>query len=604
MKRRIFLTLSCLLTAVCAQLSAQNMLYMGDNYYRKNMLKTFKSIKEHKLDKAEKYREDILKKALKDKDISPNPPIEKQLYPVWDLSTAMIMNTRDGRGKSTSCPAYNPWTAYGLIKEVSRLAINVQNANLFLSDKDVGLTFADIKNAIEANLIDSVRKVKTESAYDKLISTLFDYKNLSMLHGEREQVAYDEVKKTHQLSECKRYLEKYTGMNQTHRAAIEWRRDSLAFDELSYTAAACKQYLADYPSSRYRMKVEERLHKCAFDELEQTVDACKQYLKQYPSSEYFSQVKALQEKYAYRDAQKQNSVGAYRDFIKEYPYSDHQDEARQLMQQALMGRYFNSNVTLNALYRVCGNLGSGASNIDGSCIKTLYNNLLLMPTSAVMMGCDGLTGRVTITSDSEYANDGEETFEFNQQGLMTLHYNSLTGINDDYTYGFDPQYGFKLVSKTDAHGKTVTYTTQWDYDGALKEIKGSDGTRYVFSYDGYYTTVSYYKGSSLVKKDSYDKDYCLVESARSGGIVLKYEHNSYGDVITMAKTRGGVSLEETTYDYYYTSATAGSHQWTEVSQYNNGSFVVTRSRSYYNTNDRVQSTSRKSYSIDWHDVRP
>lgn len=604
MKRRIILALSCMLAVLCAQLSAQNLLYMGDNYYRKNMLKTFKAVKEHKLDKAQKYRDDILKKALKDKDVSPNPPIEKQLNPVWDLSTAMIMNTREGRGKSTSCPAYNPWTAYALLKEVSKHVITVQNANMFLGDKDIELSFDDIKHAIEVNLIDSVRKVKTENAYDMLINILFDYKNLSMLQDEREQVAYGEVKNTHQLSECKRYLEKYKSMNQTHRMAIEWRRDSLAFDELGYTAAACKQYLANYPSSRYRLKVEERLHKCAFDELEETVDACKEYLNLYPSSDYYSQVKVLQEKYAFRDAQKENSVGAYRDFIKQYPQSGHQDEARQLMQQALMGRYFNSNVTLNALYRVCGNFGSGANGVDGTRIKTLYNNLLMMPTSAVMMGCDGLTGRVTISSDSEYANDGEETFDFNQQGLMTRHYNSRTGVNDDYSYGFDPQYGFKLVSKTDAQGKTVTYTTQWDYDGALKEIKGSDGSRYVYSYDGYYPMVLYYKGSSLVKKDSYDSNYCLVESVRSGNIVLKYEHNNYGDVIKMTKTRGGVALEETTYDHYYTSGAGNSHQWTGMSQYNNGSFVVSKSRSYYNTIDRVQSSSRKSYSVNWHDVRP
>ena len=58
-----------MLAVLCAQLSAQNLLYMGDNYYRKNMLKTFKAVKEHKLDKAQKYRDDILKKALKDKDV-------------------------------------------------------------------------------------------------------------------------------------------------------------------------------------------------------------------------------------------------------------------------------------------------------------------------------------------------------------------------------------------------------------------------------------------------------------------------------------------------------------------------------------------------------
>lgn len=592
----------CLLGAV-NQSMAQGALFLEENYYQKNMVKTFKALKEHKLDKAQKYRDDIEKKAVKDKDINPGIPISRQLFPVWDLSTALMMNTRDGRGKSTTCPGYNPWMAYDIVKAVYSRVLDSQRANTFLSHKDIAMSVGSIKGAIEANLIDSVRTLHTEGAYDKLIEVLVDYRAMDEIKNERERIAFNVVNKTHALSECKRYLEKYADQNHTHRLAIEWRRDSLAYDELGYTAAACKQYLADYPHSRYRLRVEERLHKCAFDELEPTVEACKEYIKLYPASDYFYEVKALQEKYAFRDAKKSNSVGAYQDFVKEYPHSDNVDEARRLMQEALTEKYFDSNITLNELYRVCQNLESNRE-LNGSRIQTLYANLLLMPTSAVMMGYDGLIGTVRVSIDSEYANDGEERLEFNSQGLLTRHYNSRTGLNDDYTYDFDPQYGFMLVSKNDASSKTVTYTTQWGFDGSLKEIKGSDGSRYVYSYDGEYPMVSYYMGSSLVKKDSYDSNYCLVESVRSGNIVLKYEHNNYGDVIMMTKMRGGVALEETTYEHYYTSGAGNSHQWTEMSQYNNGSFVVSKSRSFYNTVDRVQSTSRKSYNIDWNDVRP
>lgn len=600
MNRRLVTILMILLMGSAIDAVAQEKLFLGDNYYHKNMVKTFKALKEHKLDKAARYKEDIEKKAVKDKDLNPYSPITDQLYPVWQLSDAMMMNIRDGRGKSTICLPYDPWNAYGIVKKVSQRPYDVQNANLLLQHKDLGFYVSDIKSAIETNLIDSVRKVKTEAEYDKLIGALFDYPDMSTLMNERERVAYDVVKNTHALSECKRYLNKYGNLNQTHFNAIQWRRDSIAYDELGYTAAACKQYLTDYPHSRYRLRVEERLHKCAFDELDQTVDACKEYLKLYPASDYYSEVKALQEKYAFRDAQKSNSVGAYGDFVKEYPYSEHVSEARQLMQDALLGKYFNSSVSLNELYRVCDNLPY--DHLDGSHIKVLYANLLLMPTSAVVNNCDGLVGRVEENIDSEYAYDGTEYFNFNKQGLLTNYYNSRTDVSEQYDYDFDPDHGFVLLSKTDASGKTITYTTQWDIGGSLREIRGSDGSRYVYSMD-YYNQISYYKGSTFVKTDNYDSRYRLIESKRSGGIVIEYEYNQEGDVISMTKKRGNTALEETTYEYSYSSGAGASRQWTTMWQYNNGSLVVIKHRQFNDTVDRVQSVNHRTYKIDWSKVK-
>lgn len=601
MNRIYLLTLSVLVACFFTQAPAQDALYLGDNYYRKNMVKAFKAIKDHKLDKAEKYRDDILKKASKDKDLYPQIPVQKQLYPVWDLSTSMIMNCRDGRGKSVTCPPYNPWTAYDLIKEISQRAIYVQNANLFLSHKDIGLTIAEIKSSIEVNLIDSVRKLRTEAAYDKLLALLFSYDDVSTLYKEREQAAYDELKNTYLLSECKRYLDKYNDMNHAHRTSMEWRRDSLAFDELAYTAAACEKYLTDYPMSHFNPQVEERLHKCAFDELEASVAACKRYLELYPSSTYCAEVKTLQEQYAYRDAQQSNSVGAYKDFLKEYPNSSFASDAKGLMRKVLISKYLDSNVSLDELYRVCDNLFD-VKMIDGSQIETLYTNLLFMPTSALVMGYDGLVGPVNISTSSEYGENGEEKFYFSNQGLMKEHSNSRTGAYEEYRYSFDYEHGFRLLSKTDALGNTVKYTMEMNPDGSLKEIKGSDGSRVVYSND-YYQQLTYYKGASFIKKDCYDSKYRLIESSRSGNIVIEYKYNQEGDVISISKRRGNAILEETTFEYEYADAAGASKQWIRMWQYNNGSYVLSKSREYYKTIDRVQSNSHRTYKIDWYSVK-
>ena len=206
---------------------AQQPLFLQDNYYQKRMVKVFKSLNEHKLDKAAKYWEDIKNKAVKDKDIEPNVEISKQLFPLWQLSECMMMNIRDGRGKSTQCLPFDPWGAYDLLRQVYRDTYDIASADLFFADeKGLKLTVADIKGAIEHNLIDSVRFAGTEAAYDKIIDVLFDCRELSTLKDEREHVAYERIKHLDDLERCQQYLDKYKDQNKSHFSVIEWRRDS------------------------------------------------------------------------------------------------------------------------------------------------------------------------------------------------------------------------------------------------------------------------------------------------------------------------------------------------------------------------------------------
>ena len=103
---------------VLGTINAQNAFFLGDNYYHKKMVKAFSALKEHKLDKAAGYWRDMEEKAAKDKEIDATQPIKMQLYPVWQLSECMMMNIRDGRGKSKDCLLYDPWSAYLLLKKL------------------------------------------------------------------------------------------------------------------------------------------------------------------------------------------------------------------------------------------------------------------------------------------------------------------------------------------------------------------------------------------------------------------------------------------------------------------------------------------------------
>lgn len=600
MKQSILLLIS-LFTVLPLSLHAQEPLYLSNNYYSKRMVKVFKALKENKLEKATKYWEEIMVKAENDSELSYSKPITTQLYPVWNLSQAMLMNTREGRNKVVIAYPYSPWRAYQIVGDVCRNGNDVLNANRFLSHKDIGLSVAGIKASIETNLVDTTRKLNTEAAYDKLLEVLFDCDDIAVLEKEREQLAYQAVRLA-ALAECQRFLDKYNKINEAHFLTIEWRRDSLAFAALDKTSAACQKYINDYPNSRYKFEVEQLMHKYAFQEMDNTVNACKEYLRLYPSSEYYDEVKKLQEEYAYRDAKQANTVGAYNDFIKEYPQSKKLDEARESMLQALTERYWRSDVNFNDLLRFAKSNDEIKKILNTTPINVLFENMILMPTSAMMNDCDGLTGTVRISTSTEYTEDSEELFEFNAQGLMTSHYSSKTGLQEYYSYSFDPERGFMLDSKTDINDKMVTYTTSWGFMGALAEIKGSDGSRISYGYsDDYFKKLTYYKGNTLIKTDYYDSDYRLVKSVRPGNVTIEYERNEKGDVVSMAKKRGSMVMEETTYQYEYGTKGDAKNLPLRIFQYNNGNFVLVKDRSFYQTTDRVLCTGNGGIAINWHD---
>ena len=577
---------------------AQMPLCLGDNYYQKRMVKVFEALQDQKLDKVAKYWQDIEEKAAQDGTIQPLTPIAQQLFPVWQLSEAMMMNTRGGHGKLTIIVPFNPWGAYMQFKKACFKPEDRHIADQFLAHKNLQMSVAGIKADIEKNLVDTVRKINTESAYDQLIELLFDYDDISTIEKEREQIAYNNTKHSEELSECQRYLDKYAQMNASHHFTMEWRRDSLAFERLGKTAAACKAYLAAYPSSRFNNTVQELLHRYAFQELEESVQACQEYLKLYPESEFNDTVKSLEMEYAFRDAKISDNIGVYNQYLIDYPKSPFKDEAQQLLQQSMMKRYFTPTVTLDALHRFCES-SNELEGADKSRIRSLYRNLVFMPTSAFMKGCDGLLGKVVLASSPDMLQE-EEIMIFNDQGLLVRHYNPSQGINDRYFYGFDPENGFMLQSKASASGKVVNYVTKWNEEGDMLEVAGSDGSILGFARDyDYMKRVIHFKGRNPVRTDYYSNEFKLDKSVLSGNMTISYEYNLDGDRAAVYKRKGNAVVDSTTYQYGYDANGTSGRLWNWKNQSNNGKLQATRYRKYNNTIDKVFGNSYNAYSIDW-----
>ena len=592
----------CLWVCVAGMAVAQTTpLCLGDNYYQKRMVKVFEALQEHKLDKAAKYWQEIEEKASSDNDISSMTPISQQLWPVWQLSEAMMMNTRDGRGKLTSIVPFNPWGAYKQFKNACCSSIDDwQTAEQFLSHKNLKMHLAELKADFEKSLIDTVRRLKTEEAYDQLIELLYDYPDMATVEGEREMIAYDKIKHCGELSQYQRYLDKYGELNKNHHFTIEWRRDSTAFEQMGKTAAACKAYLAAYPKSQFNNSVQDLLHKYAFEEMDKTVEACQEYQRLYPQSEYNDTVKSLEMSYAGRDAKELDNIGAYRSFLETYPESPFEDEVKPLLQQAFERRYFSQVVTLNELHRIYVDVHA-LPQVDRSRVNTLYQNLVFMPTSAFMKGYDGALGKVLLTDESA-SQDDEEIMIFNDQGLMVRHFDSRKKINDSYTYGFDPEKGFVLLSKVDAKGNTVSYATKWNEYGDILEIAGSDGTTYGYTSDyEYMKRVARYNGRKPIRTDYYNNNFRIDKSVLAGNVNLVYRYNDDGDVAAIYKKKGRNRQDSTTYEYDYLDRNdMAGRTWFKKMRYDNGKYQTTIYRSDSNNGERVASyTNSDSSMIDW-----
>ena len=288
MKRILFLLI--LFTSINVYAQSDVPVYLQKNGYAKNMANVFSFIEEGKLVKAEKEWEDIIKKYGKDKEIDKATYSSAQayLYPIWDISKCVLMNTLTGREnlKEPISTTFDPWMAYNIFKSVTNDFKTRKSIDIFFMERKLKYTTASIKDNIESNLIEATAKNGTEQAYDKLISTLYDYKDIGTIEKKREQIAYDMMMNTGEVAKLQHYLDKYKLFNISHHDKIVHRRDSIAFEELGKNATACKQYLNNYPRSKYNAQVTKLLHKYEFENLPHTVNACQSYLSSYPKSEY------------------------------------------------------------------------------------------------------------------------------------------------------------------------------------------------------------------------------------------------------------------------------------------------------------------------------
>ena len=220
---------------------------------------------------------------------------------------------------------------------------------------------------------------------------------------------------------------------------------------------------------------------------------------------------AEEEHTAFTRATQAGTVEAWQSFLDNYPDGRFVEQARKLRDAAIVNKYCNDKVTLEAL----------AAYIDTARafeprIKLFYGNLVNNPTHSYRIehldvGFNGCTGRVNETVTMADGSKRNNVFIFNAQGLLsqsTIQGNKGAKTVVNYTYSYDNLHGYSIKQST-SKNRTINYAPMFDANDRRVTIKGDNGSRqeYTYNENGQLTklVITQPKGEkrTLLYKDGY-----------------------------------------------------------------------------------------------------
>lgn len=191
---------------------------------------------------------------------------------------------------------------------------------------------------------------------------------------------------------------------------------------------------------------------------------------------------------AFINARRLNTVEAWEVFINNYPESLYIEQARKNRDNAIVISYCNKETTLDRLVQYIEE-----STAHEPRIRLFYANLVNNPTHSFRyehmdIGFNGCTGRVN--EHIEFANGAkprDNYFVFNDKGLLVEQ--SVMGSKGNsrvatYTYGYDNLHGYSLKACKIKDEKPSTSVVTYDDNDKLQSI-AIDESKWSYSYNEY-----------------------------------------------------------------------------------------------------------------------
>lgn len=194
-------------------------------------------------------------------------------------------------------------------------------------------------------------------------------------------------------------------------------------------------------------------------------------------------------------------------------------------------------------------------------VKLFYSNLINNPTHSYRiehldLGFNGCTGRVNelvVMADGSKRNN---VFLFDDKGLLTQ--SSIQGSTGNktvvnYTYAYNSQHGF-TIKQSSRKGKTINYASLFDENGYRVTIKGDNGSRqdFTFNGNGHLTKRVIIQPGSDKRTLVYQDGYIVREEVGRRAFRYHYDFDTATGkkfLIAIKELKGTEVIHERTFDY-------------------------------------------------------
>ena len=262
------------------------------------------------------------------------------------------------------------------------------------------------------------------------------------------------------------------------------------------------------------------------------------------------------ERTAYNRAVEMGTVEAWQSFLGDFPDGRFAEQARKLRDAAIVNKYCNENVSLEALTAYIDTARAFEPRI-----KLFYSNLVNNPTHSYRIehldaGFNGCTGRVNETVVMADGSKRNNVFMFNKQGLLTqsvIQGSKGTKTVVDYTYSYDNLHGFSL-KQSKSKNKTTNYAPMFDANDRRVTIKGDNGTRqeYTFNENGQLTKLVITQPKGEKRTLLYKDGYIIREEVAGRAFRYHYDLDTATGkkfLIAIKELNGTDVIHERTFDY-------------------------------------------------------
>lgn len=305
---------------------------------------------------------------------------------------------------------YNPYVALEDYNKLNLTPAETEEVNVFLNKFQ--LSFASISDSIFKKIVFEAEKQNTESGYQKALVVCYNCKYKYKLESLKENAAYIECIKKGTSDAYTYFISKYSYSE--HLSDVKKLIEQNAFNKAKQesTLTSMNNFIKEYPKGEFNQLATDLRDSLAYPELPINYNNAKNYIENYPSSKYTKKLKNEMPTLLYQKALSDNSIESMELFIRSYPYDSRIVEVSRNLEAAYSKKLqFDFNMPLFLKFK---------KMFPQSTFMTNFNNKYNLVFNSSDWHKDGMVGNVkVVTTIEKKREDALVERRYNEYGKIT-----------------------------------------------------------------------------------------------------------------------------------------------------------------------------------------